>query len=116
MTEYKEKDIELLTSYWQPEVGGAKNTHNYLLKFLVCEYSSDVKLLLQLEYEKNETLFYLRFELEKGEHKKKFKLPPGILTRRWKVRLYNLDEKTIDTQIQYLGVLGIAIPIGDRER
>lgn len=116
MIEYKTKDIYLETSYWQPEVGGAKNTYNYLLKFLVCEYYTDVDLRIEFQYLVDNEIRYLFYELPKDKTRIKIKLPVGINTRAWKVRLYNINEKTINTTIQYIGVLGIPIPIGDRLR
>ena len=115
MTEYNLKDIELETSFWIPELN-AKNLYNYLLKFLVCEYKTDVDLKIQLEILVGETLRYLFYVLPKDKTRVKIKLPVGIQTNRWKVKIYNIAEKTENTEISYIGVLGMPIPIGDRMR
>lgn len=115
MIDYKLKDILLETSHWTPEMG-AKNLYNYLLKFLVCEYNTDVELRIQLEILIGNTFRYLFYSLPKEKTRVKIKLPVGIQTNRWKVKIYTVGEKTENTEIQYIGVLGIPIPIGDRMR
>ncbi len=63
-----------------------------------------------------DTTRYLIYDLPKEKTRVKIKLPVGIQTNRWKVKVYNIADKTENTEISYIGVLGIPIPIGDRMR
>lgn len=113
---YEEKDIKLETSYWQPETGGAKNTYMYLLKFLIVEYSTDKDLRIQLETIVKDTQRFIFYDLPANKKRMKIKLPIGITAQKWKVSIYNIGEKPKAVELQYIGVLGIPIPIGDRLR
>lgn len=113
---YEEKDIKLETSYWQPEISGVKNTYIYLLKFLVVEYETDKDLRIQLETIVNNTQRFIFYDLPADKKRVKIKLPIGITAQKWKVSIYNIGEKPKFVELQYIGVLGIPIPIGDRLR
>lgn len=113
---YEEKEIRLETSYWQPETSGAKNTYIYLLKFIVVEYNTDQDLRIQLETNVNNTTRNIFYDLPKEKTRVKIKLPIGITAQKWKVKVYNLQEKPKFVELQYIGILGTPLPIGDRLR
>lgn len=113
---YEEKDILLETAYWQPETSGAKNTYSYLIKFIVVEYETDKDLRFEIEFLFNNNTSKYFFMLPKDKTRIKIKLPLGRHAQRWKVKVYNLEEKPKEVILSYIGVLGIPMPIGDRFR
>lgn len=114
-TEYKKANVHILSPQYDISVlGGLKNTHRILLKYIHANYLTDQDLQVVLFYKKlySNVEESIPFTMSKDNEYFKQKLPVAILVREWRLELHGFDLETFE--LLELGTNWIAHPIGGR--